>query len=37
MVRCRDAAASSFLAKVRAEIFAHIHAVAVKRDDSMRN
>jgi hypothetical protein len=28
-VRCRDATASSFAAKVRGEFFAHVHAVAV--------
>jgi hypothetical protein len=28
-VRCRDATASSFAAKVRDEFFAHVHAVAV--------
>jgi hypothetical protein len=26
-VRCRDATASSFVAKVRGEVFAHFHAV----------
>jgi hypothetical protein len=36
-VRCRDATASSFVAKVRGEVFAHFHAVAVKRHNSMRN
>jgi hypothetical protein len=30
-VRCLDATASSFVAKVQGEIFAHIEAVAVKR------
>jgi hypothetical protein len=35
-VRC-DAAASSFVAKVRGEFFAHFHAVAVKSRSSMRN
>jgi hypothetical protein len=29
MVRCRDATASSFVAKVRGEMFAHFHTVAV--------
>jgi hypothetical protein len=29
MLRCRDATASSFVAKVRGEVFAHFHAVAV--------
>jgi hypothetical protein len=36
-VRCRDATASSFVAKVRGEAFAHFHAVAVKRHNSVRN
>jgi hypothetical protein len=36
-VRCRNAAASSFVFKVRAEVFARIHAVAIKRHSSMRN
>jgi hypothetical protein len=27
---CRDATASYFVAKVRGEVFAHFHAVAVK-------
>jgi hypothetical protein len=35
--RCRDATASSFVIKVRGEVFAHIHAVVVKRHSSMRN
>jgi hypothetical protein len=29
-VRCRDATASSFVAKVRGEVFAHFHIVAVE-------
>jgi hypothetical protein len=29
-VRCRDATASSFVAEVLAEVFAHLHAVAVE-------
>jgi hypothetical protein len=29
-VRCRDATASSFVAKIPSEVFAHFHAVAVK-------
>jgi hypothetical protein len=33
----RDATASSFVAKVRCEVFANFHAVAVKRHSSMRN
>jgi hypothetical protein len=37
MVRCRDATASSFIAKVRGEVFEYFHAVAVKRNNSMRN
>jgi Trm5-related predicted tRNA methylase len=36
-VRCRDATASSFVAKVPDEVFAHFHGVAVKRRISMRN
>jgi hypothetical protein len=36
-VRCRDATASSFVAKVRGEVFAHFHAFAVKLHSSMRN
>jgi hypothetical protein len=35
-VRCRDATASSFVAKVRGEVFAHFQAVAVKPHSSMR-
>jgi hypothetical protein len=34
---CLDATASSFVARVRGEVFAHFHAVAVKRHSSMRN
>jgi hypothetical protein len=30
MARCRDSTASSFVAKVRDEVFSHFHAVAVK-------
>jgi hypothetical protein len=37
MVRCRNATASSFVAKFRGDVFAHFHAVAVKRHSSMRN
>jgi hypothetical protein len=36
-VRCRDAAASCFVAKVRSEVFSHFHAVVAKRDSSMQN
>jgi hypothetical protein len=36
-VHCPDATASSFFAKVRGEVFAHFHAVTVKRHSSMRN
>jgi hypothetical protein len=36
-VRCRDATASCFVAKVWAEVFVHFHAVAAKRLSSMRN
>jgi hypothetical protein len=35
-VRCRDATASSFVAKFRAEVLVHFHAVAVNRHSSMR-
>jgi hypothetical protein len=31
---CHDATASSFVAKVRGEVFTHFHAVAVKRHSS---
>jgi hypothetical protein len=37
MVCCRDATASSFVAKFRVEVFALFQAVAVKRLSSMRN
>jgi hypothetical protein len=33
----RDATASSFVAKVRGEVFGHFHVVAVKHHSSMRN
>jgi hypothetical protein len=36
-VRCRDAAASSFVTKVRGEVFEHFNAVVIKRHSSMRN
>jgi hypothetical protein len=36
-MRCRDAIASSFVTKVRGEVFAHFHAVAVKLHSSVRN
>jgi hypothetical protein len=36
-VGCRDARAISFVAKVRVEVFAYFHAVAVKRHSSMPN
>jgi hypothetical protein len=36
-VRCRDAVDSNFVHKVRSEIFAHFHAVAVERHSSMQN
>jgi hypothetical protein len=38
-VHCRNAVASSFLAEVLVEVFAHfhVHAVAVKRHSSMQN
>jgi hypothetical protein len=34
-MRCRDATASSFVAKVQDEVFAHFHAVTVKRHSSI--
>jgi hypothetical protein len=37
MVQCHDAAASSFVAKVQGEVFAHFHLVIVKRHNSMRS
>jgi hypothetical protein len=37
VVRCRDATASSFVAKVRGEVFAHFHVFAIERHSSMRN
>jgi hypothetical protein len=37
LVRCRDATVISFVAKFRGEIFAHFHAVTVKRHSSMQN
>jgi hypothetical protein len=36
-VRCRDATASSFVAKVRSEVFAHFNAVAEKLQNSVQN
>jgi hypothetical protein len=36
-VCCSDATASSFVTKVRGEVFAHCYKVAVKRHSSMRN
>jgi hypothetical protein len=36
-VRCRDATASSFIAKVWGKVFAHFHAVAAKYHSSMQN
>jgi hypothetical protein len=39
MVRCRDATVSSFVAKVRGEVFTHFPAVPIERErqSSMRN
>jgi hypothetical protein len=34
---CHDATASSFVTKVRDEVFAHFHTVAVKHNSSMWN
>jgi hypothetical protein len=36
-VCCRDATASSLVAKVPSEIFTHLHVVAIKRHSIMRN
>jgi hypothetical protein len=35
-VRCRDATASPFVAKVRGEVFPHFHVVAVQRHRSVQ-
>jgi hypothetical protein len=35
-MRCRDATASSFIAKVRGEIFERFHAFVIKRQSSCR-
>jgi hypothetical protein len=37
MVHCRDATASSFVAKVRSKVFVHFHALTIKHHSSMRN
>jgi hypothetical protein len=37
MVCCRDAAVSSFVAKVQVEVFAHFHAVVVNHHSSMQH
>jgi hypothetical protein len=37
MLRCPDATANSFVANVRAEVFAHFRAVPIERHSSMRN
>jgi hypothetical protein len=36
-VRCRDATISPFVITIRGEVFAHFHAVAIKRHSIMRN
>jgi hypothetical protein len=36
-VRCRDATASSFVAKVWGEVFSHFYAVSIKRQSSVQN
>jgi hypothetical protein len=36
-VSCRDATASSFVAKVQGEAFAHFHSFASERHSSMPN
>jgi hypothetical protein len=36
-VRCRDATASSFVTKVRGEVFAHFHAFVTKRNSNIWN
>jgi hypothetical protein len=35
-VRCRDATASSFVTKVRREVFTHFHTIAMNHHSSMR-
>jgi hypothetical protein len=35
-LRCREATGSSFVAKVRREVFSYFHAVAVKRHSSVQ-
>jgi hypothetical protein len=37
MVCCREATASSFVAKVLGKVFTHFHAVAVKRHSTTHN
>jgi hypothetical protein len=37
MVHCYDAAASSFVAKVRCDVFAHFKAVTVEHYSSLQN
>jgi hypothetical protein len=37
MLRCRDATVTSFVAKVRGEVFAHFYPVTLKRHNSMQN
>jgi hypothetical protein len=34
---CLDATASSFVAKVRGEVFAHVYIVPIKRHNNLRN
>jgi hypothetical protein len=36
-MHCRNLTASSFVAKIRVEVFAHFHTVVVKRHSIMRN
>jgi hypothetical protein len=36
-VQCRDATASSFVAKIRDKVFARFHAGAIKRYGIMQN
>jgi hypothetical protein len=37
VVRCCNATASSFVARILGEVFAYLHAVAIKHHNSMRN
>jgi hypothetical protein len=37
ILRCGDVSASSFVVKLWGQVFAHFHAVALKRHSNMRN